>query len=252
MFRNGVICYCSFVPSLQPFNSLDATDPRSLADLAHERIREAIVLGTLQPGARLSERGLAAALNISAQPVRDALRRLETEGLVETQPRSGTYVADLSATRLTEIGLIRSALEGVAAALAATRIDAAGCSALRSRLAAVRRATKQEDAEAVAAANDALHAAIHAAAGSGDLRRLLERLRAYDYLGRARVLSSPAERQRAVEEHHAIVAAIEAGAARKAEAIMRDHALRSLAVAFPEEAAAAIWQAEATEGPPGR
>lgn len=216
--------------ALRPF---DDAETASLADRAYGRILEAIVGGNLPPGNRISERGLAAALDISAQPVRDALRRLEAEGLVESRPRSGTYVADLGPARLTEIGLIRVALEGVAASLAALRARTADHSALDLRLAAVRAATRADDLHAVMAANDALHDTIHAAAGSRDVARLLAGLRAYDHMTRARVLATRAERRRAQVEHTAIVAAIAAGDAPAAEAAMRGHATRSLALAIP-------------------
>jgi len=216
--------------TLQPFAEAEMA---SLADRAYGRILEAIVGGSLAPGNRISERGLAADLDISAQPVRDALRRLDAEGLVESRPRSGTYVADLGVDRLTEIGLIRVALEGVAASLAAQRAGAADHHALGHRLAAVRAATRADDLHGVMAANDALHDTIHAAAGSRDVTRLLAGLRAYDHLTRGRVLATRAERRRAQVEHIAIIAAIVAGDAPAAEAEMRAHATRSLGLAFP-------------------
>jgi DNA-binding GntR family transcriptional regulator len=225
------------VPDDAPLRPVAAAELRSLSGRAHGRIRDAIVAGALAPGQRLSERGLAAMLDISAQPVREALRQLEAEGMVETRPRSGTYVADLSPARLVEIGLIRAALEGVAAALAATRAGPAARATLRLRLAAIEAATASDDRAALAAANAALHAALHDAAASPDIRRLLAGLRAYDHLTRARILAAAEEPARALAEHRAIVAAVCAGDAAAAEAAVRAHALRSLAMAFPDLAA---------------
>jgi DNA-binding GntR family transcriptional regulator len=222
------------MPPASPLQPFAEAELRSLADRAYERIREAIVAGTLAPGNRISERGLAAALDVSAMPVREALRRLEAEGMVETRPRSGTYVADLGPKRLAEIGLIRAALEGLAAGLAAARATEADHAALRQRLVAVEAATRTDDPAAILAANEALHAAIHAAAGSPDIARLFEGLRAYDHLTRPRVLATRAERRRALAEHTAVVAAIEAGDAAAAEAAMRAHATRSLGIGVPE------------------
>ncbi|WP_203074116.1 GntR family transcriptional regulator [Falsiroseomonas ponticola] len=215
---------------LRPFTE---TDLQSLAARAYARIREAIVAGSLAPGQRISERGLAAALDISAQPVREALRRLEVEGMVETRPRSGTYVADLGRDRLFEIGLIRATLEAVSARLAAERATAADHAAMRARLEAIAGAMRSEDAAAVTLANEALHDAIHAAAASRDVTRLLEGLRAYDHLTRERILSTAEERATALAEHQAIVEAIIAGEPQAAEAAMKAHALRSLSVALP-------------------
>jgi DNA-binding GntR family transcriptional regulator len=88
---------------------------RPLADSVYERLVGAIVDGSLPPGGKLSERSIAAALGISAQPVREALRRLEGEGMVETRPRSGSSVARMDTRRLAEMGRIRAVLEGAAA-----------------------------------------------------------------------------------------------------------------------------------------
>jgi DNA-binding GntR family transcriptional regulator len=216
---------------------LAAEELPSLADRAYLRVREAIVDGTLAPGAKLSERGLAAALSISAQPIREALRRLEGEGMVESRPRSGTFVARLDSERLVEMGRIRAVLEGVAAGLAAGRANPADIAALEARLAAIRAATRLGDAASVAAANDAFHLLVHSITGNAFLVRSLQALRAYFHIGSARVLVGGDQVRRALAEHTEIVSAIAAGVAERAETLMRAHALRSLAVAFPQEAA---------------
>ena len=224
------------MPDDAPLRPFAQADLRSLAGRAYERIRDAIVAGQLKPGERISERGLAAMLDISAQPVREALRQLEAEGMVESRPRSGTYVADLSPGRLVEIGMIRATLEGLAAALAAGRAAPEAQARLRSCLAAIEAATRRGDADALAAANGALHEALHEAAASPDIQRLRAGLRAYDHLTRLRILAAEDEPARAHAEHPAIAEAILAGDVAAAEAAMRAHTLRSLAIAFPDTA----------------
>lgn len=213
---------------------LVSEDTPSLADRAYERLREAIVDGTLSAGSKLSERSLAAALAISAQPIREALRRLEGEGMVETRPRSGTFVAALDRARLIEMGRVRAALEGVAASLVAREARPEALAALRARLEAIRAATMADDPVRLAQANDAFHIALHAMTGNALLVRTLRALQAYHHISRSRVLSSRAERDRALEEHAAILSRIEACDPDGAEALMRAHTLRSLQVAFPE------------------
>ena len=105
--------------AVEPFAEAETL---SLGERAYRRLRDSIVQGTLSAGSRISERSLASALGISAQPVREALRRLEQDGLVVTLPRRGTIVAEFGLERLAELGRIRAALEGVAAALAAERM----------------------------------------------------------------------------------------------------------------------------------
>lgn len=216
-------------PTITPLD-----DTASLADRAYARLRAAILAGGLEPGARLSTRLLAADLGISAQPVREAILRLEAEGLVETRPRSGSFVASLSIERLVEMGRIRAALEAAAADLAARRATPADAAMLRARLRAIQAATEAQDAAALFDANEAFHTSLHAITGNEFLIRSLHALRAYDHLGRVRVLTRAGQPDVALAEHAAILAAISNNDPAAAEAAMRAHALRSLAIAFPD------------------
>lgn len=201
----------------------------SLGERAYRRLRESIVDGALPAGSRLSERGLATALGISAQPVREALRRLEQDGMVVTLPRRGTVVADLGPDRLDELGRIRAALEGVAAALAAERMAPEELKALAAIVATMRDRTTAEDTEALGEANERFHELLRRASGSAFLERSLEALRAYDPMGRPRALgSTPRAMPQALREHVAILAALKKRDPVLAEARMRQHALRSM------------------------
>lgn len=216
--------------------ALSRTELAPLAEHVHARLRDAIADGSLAPETRLSERGLAEQLGVSPAPVRDALRRLEAEGLVHTQPRRGSFVADMGPRRLRQMGRIRAALEGMAAAFAAEQAGPAEIAALRAQLRIMREATLAGDLPALALANDGLHAAILAIAGNAMLERSLRSLRGYDQLTRDRILAArPQEPRRALREHGAIVAAIRRGDAAAAEARMRAHTLRSLALVLKEE-----------------
>ena len=95
-------------------------------------------------------------------------------------------------------------------------------------------ATALAAAAALAEANDSFHRTLHAITGNAFLIRSLQALRAYFHVGSRRVLAGDAETRLALEEHQAILDAIAAGEAERAERLMRAHALRSLAVAFPE------------------
>jgi DNA-binding GntR family transcriptional regulator len=204
-------------------------DTLSLGEQAFRRLREAIIRGALPAGSKISERGLATRLGISAQPVREALRRLEREGLVVTLPRSGTVVAEVGPGQLAELGRIRAALEGVAAALAAERLDHEGLARLAGLLRRMEAGTAAGDAAALDAANEEFHALIHAAAGNAFLARSLGSLRAYDHAGTHRAVgSTPRDLPKSLAEHKAIVAAFRRRDPALAEARMRQHVLRSL------------------------
>lgn len=201
----------------------------SLGERAYRRLRDSILQGTLSAGSRISERGMASALGISAQPVRDALRRLEQDGLVVTLPRRGTVVAEFGPERLAELGRIRAALEGVAAALAAERMAGADLATLARLVRGMRTATVAADTEALAELNERFHALLQGATGNAFLVKSLEALRAYDDLGRLRALgSTPKDMPKALREHAGILAALRARDPALAEARMRAHVLRSL------------------------
>jgi len=166
---------------------------------------------------------------VSAQPVREALRRLQAEGLVATSPRRGTEVAELDARVLGEMNLIRMALEGSAAALAARKATEGDLPALRSQLRAMRDATAADDVAALVRANEAFHGRLHATAGDAFLARTLQTLRAYDRSARLRALrSSPREPARALREHASLLAALRRRDPELAEVRMRAHVRRSL------------------------
>ena len=201
----------------------------SLSERAYRRLRDAILGGALPAGSRVSERALGKSLGVSAQPVREALRRLEAEGMVVTSPRRGTVVSEFDARVLAEMNLIRSALEGSAAALAARKATYADIADLRTRLGAMREATAMGDIAALTRANEAFHERLHAAAGNAFLARALETLRAYDRVARLRALgSSPEEPARALREHASLLAALRRRDPELAEARMRAHVGRSL------------------------
>src|SRR5207248_2404880 len=96
----------------------------TVREVAYRRLRQLIVDGTLPPGQRIFENELADQLGISRTPLREALRQLETEGLVKPSARRGAIVSGLSAPEMEEEFLIRATLEGLAIRLAAPRLTA--------------------------------------------------------------------------------------------------------------------------------
>jgi DNA-binding GntR family transcriptional regulator len=204
-------------------------DTLSLGERAYRRLRDSIVQGMLPPGRKISERSLAHELGVSAQPVREALRRLEQDGMVVTLPRRGTVVAEVGPAQLGELGRIRAALEGVACALAAERMSAAEIAAIAAILPRMKAGTEASDTERLDEANEEFHAIIHRATGNLFLMRSLASLRAYDHLGRHRAVgSTPRDMPKALAEHRGIVAALKRRDPALAEARMRHHVLRSL------------------------
>jgi DNA-binding GntR family transcriptional regulator len=98
---------------------------KTASDLAFEELRAAIVEGRLQPGLQLRQGDIARRLGFSHIPLREALRRLEAEGLVKIKPMCGATVAELSAKEFEELSEMRAALESLALRLAAPNLDSA-------------------------------------------------------------------------------------------------------------------------------
>ena len=107
-------------------------DYMPLRDVIFNTLRDAIVSGDLKPGERLMEVDLAEKMGVSRTPVREAVRKLEMEGLVTMVPRKGTHVAELSAKDIMDVLEVRAALDRLATELAAERIRQEHIQALKT------------------------------------------------------------------------------------------------------------------------
>lgn len=103
-------------------SKMNLNDYKPLREVIFNTLREAIIVGELKPGERLMEVKLANKMGVSRTPVREAIRKLELEGLVEMLPRKGAHVADLSVKDIMDVLEVRSTLDGLASYLSAQRI----------------------------------------------------------------------------------------------------------------------------------
>lgn len=214
---------------MEPMPRLERIDPLltlTLRDHVHRQLRMAILSGRYSPNQKLNERQLAEELGVSTTPLKEALRQLESEGLVTTLPRRGVIVK-YSQTWAEEMILARAALESMVAHLAARRITKEAGQALLGTIALMDKATTDADADGLIALNEVFHDQIHTASQCEYLGRLLERQRFYDQGTRRVIHSDPAERKRAFDEHNGIAEAIVAGDRDAAERAMRNHVVRS-------------------------
>jgi DNA-binding GntR family transcriptional regulator len=117
----------------------------TLMSQALQEIREAIRKGKLKPGDRLVEMKLAKEMHISRFPIREALRYLEKEGLVETKPFKGTYVVQLTERDMEELYSLRSAIEAFAIRILIKHIDAEKIKKLESIFDSMQQASQNED-----------------------------------------------------------------------------------------------------------
>ncbi|WP_332685527.1 GntR family transcriptional regulator [Bosea sp. (in: a-proteobacteria)] len=199
---------------------------RSLREHAHERLRRAIVAGNFRDGERLNERHLADLLGVSTTPVKDAIRKLESEGLVRTEARRGVFV-EFSARQALEMALGRAALESVMAHIAANRITAEEVTEISRLIDDMAHATDHSELEDLVILNETYHGAIHRISGCSYLERRLDGQRMYDHAQRIALLAEPAERRQGFIEHQGIFTALKAHDPALAEQRMRSHIVRS-------------------------
>lgn len=152
--------------------------PKSLRERAYDELRARIVGLELTPGTRLIERDLAEELEVSRIPLREAMQRLQQDGLVVVVPRQGAIVSPFTVDDVRDLFDVRESLEVLAARLAAERADQQGLDALAAQLDTARRATKRGDKPAIAAANAGFHTIIVDLAANPLLDSILKPLEA--------------------------------------------------------------------------
>src|SRR5262245_19067783 len=163
--------------SRMPLPSTTAPLPRvCLNDAAYDRIRDWILDGTLAPGEALRDEALAEALGMSRTPIRDALHRLEEEGLVVTAATRRTSVSKVTVKQAREIYSILSVLEVLAIRLALPYIDANTLDAMRAANADLAKALEAGDAAVATAADEVIYRAFVSHCGNDELIALLDDL----------------------------------------------------------------------------
>lgn len=200
----------------------------SAVEKAYSEIRARIISGVLPQGARLIEEDLAVDVGVSRTPVREAVRRLAQEGMVELTPNIGAVVAKWSVDDLVQLFDLRATLESSVAALAAERISDATVATLRT-LARTMEVTLNEGGsqflERIAQLNDNFHKTILAAADSPRLSRLMGQLVELPIVLRTFNCYSEDQLRRSLGHHIELVAAFEARDPVWAEAVMKAHVL---------------------------
>ena len=194
-----------------------------LRDLVFNVLRMAILKGELQPGERLMEIQLAEKLGVSRTPIREAIRKLELEGLVLMIPRRGAEVAAISEKRLKDVLEVRKNLEGLAVRLACARAKEGMAKTLEEAEQAFRESIKSEDLIAMAEADEKFHFLIYDAADNEKLQQILTNLKENMYQFRLEYLKNKEARERLIEEHKAIVEAIKTNDPDAAVKVMDKH-----------------------------
>jgi DNA-binding GntR family transcriptional regulator len=217
-----------------PAVSLQPIQPDSYLPLrvqVYKAIRDAIVGGELRPGERIVEDRLCSELGVSRSPVREALRKLEGEGLVAILPRRGAVVTELSERDGVDLLEVREALEGLAARLAASRMTVAEVAELEQICARMGRAIAAGDDLALVEQNTKFHHAIIQASRNRWIGEFMAGVRAQTRRIYRSSIELPGRGPGSLREHTELVAALRKGDPQQAEDMARQHVRQALEAA---------------------
>lgn len=179
-----------------------------LRDVVFNTLRQAILTGELKPGERLMEIHLANKLGVSRTPIREAIRKLELEGLVTMIPRRGAEVAQITEKSMNDVLEVRRALDALCAELACERITEEETEQLHRACEAFEAAVKTRDLKKIARADVQLHDIIVQATGNQRLVQLVNNLSEQMYRYRFEYIKDASQHQRLIEEHRIIYESI--------------------------------------------
>lgn len=194
-----------------------------LRDVVFNTLRQAILKGELEPGERLMEIQLAERLGVSRTPIREAIRKLELEGLVLMIPRKGAEVAEISEKSLREVLEVRRSLEELAIELACQRITPEELTALEEAENRFVRAVEDGEVMAIAESDENYHELIYQATANDRLVQILNNLREQMYRYRLEYIKDEDRRQILVVEHEHILRAVRRRDIADAKSAVREH-----------------------------
>ena len=199
--------------------------PTALYQEVAERLRQRIFAHELTPGTWIDEQKLAEQYGISRTPLREALKVLASEGLVELKPRRGCYVTEISRQDLDDIFPLMAMLEGRCAAEAIKRARPADINSLKHIHERLESAARDGRIDAFFEANQEFHKRIQELSGNRWLLSVIQDLRKVLKLSRLHSLSLEGRLQQSLDEHRLIMSALAGGDAARAEKLMHDHLL---------------------------
>ena len=196
---------------MDSLNKLNLDNYKPLRDVVFENLRTAILEGNLKAGQRLMEVQLAEQLGVSRTPIREAIRKLELEGLVVMLPRKGAYVANMSFKDLIDVLEIRATLEGLAASLAAERRNDEDVIKLEKVAKEFEEGVRNADIEVVLKKDVEFHENIFLMANNKKLYHLITSLWEQVHRFRVMYVSNNEASLSLVDEHKRILDAIKNG-----------------------------------------
>lgn len=208
---------------VQHLNQIPLDNYKPLREVVVENIRNTIVSGQFPPGMRLMELHLAKDMGVSRTPVREAIRKMELEGLVVMIPRRGAYVANISIKDINEVYEIRIALDVLAAGLAAERINDEEIAEMKRLLKLDEPLIASRDFPKIIENDTAFHDVIYKASRNKRLINIVSNLREQITTIRGRSMPYPGRLETMGEEHKEIMEAIGSRNVERSQKAVRVH-----------------------------
>lgn len=194
-----------------------------LRDVVFNTLRHAILKGELEPGERLMEIALAQKLGVSRTPIREAIRKLELEGLVVMVPRKGAEVADITEKDLRDVLEVRTALEELSIELAMKNMNDDDYKQLAEANKLFAKDSEGDDLIKIAEADVAFHELMYMATGNKRLIQIINNLREQMYRYRLEYIKDKSTHARLVDEHNRIIDAMVKNDVAEAKAAIKLH-----------------------------
>ena len=197
-----------------------------LREQVHKRLKDSIVNEVLPPNKRLIEEKIAAEMGTSRTPVREAMQKLEKEGLIHKLPRGGYAISVITISDIEEVFGIRSILEGHAAYLATLRVTDEDIKALEEIVRKEEKRLTEKNTDELVTLNTEFHEKLYKAARSAKLYGMINDLRDYIYRFRIIIFRYPDMAEISIQDHKDMISLMKAKRATKVERLVRKHIIR--------------------------
>lgn len=206
--------------------NLDLQNHRPLREIVYEELKRQILVGEIAPGTRMMEVELAEDMGVSRTPVREAIRKLEKEGLVTIEPRRGAYASDISIKDMVDVLEVRQMLEGMAASMAAQKVTEEEKLDFVEANSAYKNAVKKGNIEEIIRYDELFHQLIVSYSGNKTLNQLLSQVQELALRFRYIYYDDFSRYENMPVEHEEIEEAITSGDTQKAKVVAEEHVER--------------------------
>lgn len=206
--------------------NLDLQNHRPLREIVYEELKRQILVGEIAPGTRMMEVELAEDMGVSRTPVREAIRKLEKEGLVTIEPRRGAYASEISIKDMVDVLEVRQMLEGMAASMAAQKVTEEEKLDFVEANSAYKNAVKKGNIEEIIRYDELFHQLIVSYSGNKTLNQLLSQVQELALRFRYIYYDDFSRYENMPVEHEEIEEAIISGDTQKAKVVAEEHVER--------------------------